>query len=164
MLWQTTHVVVRLDGVRFAGFSAGRLDDVRIERALREEIRAGDRLLPEPSRPFVSYVPRAPEAALPGAAVAAVYGTAVSTAGPNQVVAINKGAADGLASGHVLRLLRSGQLVVDRAAAEGERRVQLPDEHNGLLMVFRVFDRVAYALVLETVTGVRVGDRLAPPR
>ena len=36
MLWQTTHVVVRLDGVRFAGFSAGRLDDVRIDRALSQ--------------------------------------------------------------------------------------------------------------------------------
>lgn len=153
-------VLVRGEAPQASPPVAASLDIVNV----REEIRAGDRLLPEPARPFVSYVPRAPEVALPGAAVAAVYGTAVSTAGPNQVVAINKGAADGLASGHVLRLLRSGQVVVDRAAPDGERRVQLPDEHNGLLMVFRVFDRVAYALVLETVTGVRVGDRLAPPR
>jgi hypothetical protein len=31
-------------------------------------------------------------------------------------------------------------------------------------MVFRTFDRVSYALVLEITDGVRVGDHLTNPR
>jgi len=30
-------------------------------------------------------------------------------------------------------------------------------------MVFRTFEKVSYALVLEITTGVRVGDRLVNP-
>jgi hypothetical protein len=31
-------------------------------------------------------------------------------------------------------------------------------------MVFRTFDRLTYALILETADGVRVGDRVVLPR
>ncbi len=130
----------------------------------RQELRAGDQLLPLPPRQFVSYAPRAPEAPLPGALVLAVYGDAVSTVGQNQVVALNKGTADGLASGHVLAVLVEGRRVTDRDAQGKPQAIALPEERNGLLMVFRAFDHVAYALVLETRQGVKVGDQLAPPR
>ena len=43
-------------------------------------------------------------------------------------------------------------------------QLKLPDERNGLLMVFRVFERVSYALILEITDGVRTGDRLINPR
>ncbi len=130
----------------------------------REEIRAGDRLLPEPARPLMNYLPHAPQVALEGARVAAMHGDAIGLAGQNQVVVINKGLADGLASGHVLLIVKSGAQVSDRTAAGLPERVQLPDEHNGLLMVFRPFDRLSYALVLETLEGVKVGDRVEPAR
>lgn len=130
----------------------------------REEMRVGDRLLPEPPRQFVSYIPRAPEARIEGGAVMSMYGNAVGLAGQNQVVTINKGAADGLASGHVLAILRSGGQIVDRSLPDQRETVQLPDERNGLLMVFRVFDRVSYGLVLETLQGVKIGDRVVNPR
>ena len=130
----------------------------------REEIRAGDRLLPEPPRDFPSYVPRAPQAPLEGGRVASMYGHAVGMAGQNQVVVINKGRADGLASGHVLALVKSGAPLPDRTAPGLPERIQLPDERNGLLMVFRTFDRLSYALILETADGVRVGDRVVLPR
>ena len=42
--------------------------------------------------------------------------------------------------------------------------MKLPDERNGLLMVFRTFDRLSYALVLDITDGVKVGDRLVTPR
>jgi len=42
--------------------------------------------------------------------------------------------------------------------------LKLPDERNGLLMVFRTFEKLSYALVLEITDGVRVGDRLVSPR
>jgi len=130
----------------------------------REEIRAGDRLLPEPPRDFPRYVPRAPQAPLEGGRVASMYGHAVGMAGQNQVVVINKGRADGLASGHVLALVKSGAPLPDRTAPGLPERIQLPDERNGLLMVFRAFDRLSYALILETADGVRVGDRVVLPQ
>ncbi len=132
--------------------------------AAREEIRAGDRLLPEPPRAFPSYVPRAPQTPLEGARVASMYGHALGMAGQNQVVVINKGRADGLASGHVLALVKSGAALPDRTSAGSPERMQLPDERNGLLMVFRTFDRLSYALILETADGVKVGDRVVLPR
>jgi len=132
--------------------------------AAREEIRAGDRLLPEPPRDFPSYVPRAPQASLEGARVASMYGHAVGMAGQNQVVVINKGSADGLANGHVLALVKSGAPMPDRTTPGLPERIQLPDERNGLLMVFRTFDRLSYALILETADGVKVGDRVVLPR
>ena len=130
----------------------------------REEIRAGDRLLPEPPRDFPSYVPRAPQAPLEGGRVASMYGHAVGMAGQNQVVVINKGSGDGLANGHVLALVKSGAPLPDRTAPGLPERIQLPDERNGLLMVFRTFDRLSYALILEIADGVRVGDRVVLPR
>ncbi len=130
--------------------------------AAREEMRAGDRLLPEPPRQLVSYAPRAPDMAVSGGRIVSVYGNAVQFAAQNQIVAINKGARDGIESGHVLAILRDGGTVVDRTGGAKEL-VKLPDERAGLLMVFRTFDRVSYALVLEISDAVRVGDRLVNP-
>ena len=128
----------------------------------RGEIAVGDRLLPEPPRQLVSYTPRAPEARI-DASVVSMYGDAVGMAGQNQVVVINKGKADGLESGHVLAIQRAGATVVDRT--NGERTaIKLPNERNGLLMVFRPFDRLSYALILESGDGVQVGDRVVNPR
>ncbi len=131
--------------------------------ASREEIRVGDRLLPEPPRPSATYAPRAPQAPVEGGRVAAMYGDTVGMAGQNQVVVINRGRAHGLASGHVLALVKSGEPRVDRTASGLPERIQLPDERNGLLMVFRAFERLSYALILETADGVKIGDRVVHP-
>ncbi len=130
--------------------------------ASKEEMRTGDRLLPEPPRQLVSYVPRAPESKVQGAIVS-MYGSTVSNAAQNQIVVINRGTADGVQSGHVLAILKDGQSLVDR---DGEKRtaIKLPDERNGLLMVFRPFEKLSYALILEITDGVKVGDRVVNPR
>jgi hypothetical protein len=130
----------------------------------REEMRVGDRLLPEPPRELVSYVPRAPQVPVEGAAVVSMYGNAVGMAGQNQVITINKGRADGIEPGHVLAMLKEGRRVLDRSQEGQREQIKLPDERNGLLMVFRAFDKVSYALVLETSEGVKVGDRVVSPR
>ncbi len=128
----------------------------------KEEMRAGDRLLPEPPRQYRNYVPHAPAQPVQ-ARVVSVYGDAVRFAGNNQVVAINKGERDGMQSGTVLALLSAGARVVDKTDARREP-IQLPDERNGLGMVFRTFDRVSYVLVMEVSNPVQVGDKLINPR
>jgi hypothetical protein len=127
----------------------------------REEIRAGDRLLPEAVRQLVSYTPHAPQQPLEGRIVS-VYGNAVQFAAQNQVVAINKGLRDGLESGHVLAIMKNGETIVDRTSGTKEM-LKLPSERIGLLMVFRPFERVSYALVLEINDAPRVGDLLGNP-
>ena len=130
----------------------------------KEEVRVGDRLLPEPPRELLSYVPRAPTQNIEGRVVS-IYGANVvnATAAQNQVVAINKGTRDGLERGHVLTLLSDGGRMVDRTDP-AKPQMKLPDENNGLLMVFRAFERVSYGLILDIQNGVKVGDRLVTPR
>lgn len=129
----------------------------------REEIRAGDHLLPDAPREVRTYTPRAPEVPIEGARIAAMHGDAVGFAGQNQVVVVNKGRADGLDAGHVLAVIKRGVQVDDRSLPGPPQRIRLPDERTGLLMVFRPFDRLSYALVLESADGVKVGDRVAAP-
>lgn len=129
----------------------------------KEEMQVGDRLVPEPPRQFDTYVPRAPQQRVSGAVVS-MYGSAVSNAAQNQIVVINRGTADGIESGHVLAILKDGQTLVDRTEPGKVTDMKLPDERNGLLMVFRTFEKLSYALILEITEGVKVGDRVSNPR
>ena len=128
---------------------------------LRVEAGVGDRLHPVTQQDSAAFVPRAPASAVDGRIVS-IYGEAL-TAGQNQIVALNRGARDGLERGHVLALWRAGRDAFD-TTTEGQRTpLRLPDERHGLLFVFRVFDRVSYALILEVAEPVRPGDRFTQP-
>ena len=114
----------------------------------KEEIRAGDRILPAPARVFTSYTPRAPHIDV-DARIVSIYGSfSAAYAAQNQVVAINMGSQDGIEPGHVLSLLTQGDRIKD-VTGEGKTMIKLPSESNGTAMVFRTFDRVSYALLLE---------------
>lgn len=129
--------------------------------ASKEEMRPGDRLLPEPPQEYLSYAPSAPQQTMQGRVVS-LYGNAVGFAGQNQVITLNKGSRDGLQRGHVLALLKDGAAMID--TTNGQRTpIKLPDERNGLVMVFLTFERVSYALVLQLTDGVKVGDRFTNP-
>ncbi|MDP3761299.1 MAG: LysM peptidoglycan-binding domain-containing protein [Ramlibacter sp.] len=129
----------------------------------KEEMRVGDRLLPEPPREFLSYVPHAPSGPVSGTIVS-VYGNAVSIAGQSQVVVINRGTADGIERGQVLAILKDGERKVDRSQPGERTNIKLPNERNGLLMVFRPFEKLSYALILEINDTVKIGDAVANPR
>ncbi len=147
-----------------AANGAGRSEPVpaRIDIvAAKEEMRVGDRLLPEPERELSNYVPRAPDTAQNGQVVS-VYGNAVNFAAQNQVIAINRGRAHGLAQGHVLALKRESNTLTD-TTDQARPQIRLPGERNGLMMVFRTFDKVSYALVLQISDSVKVGDYFENP-
>ena len=126
----------------------------------RQEAGVGDRLSPVPPRDFSAYVPHPPAKPIDGRVVS-VYGEAL-TAGQNQIVAINRGTRDGLERGHVLALWRAGAPANDRTNVKPQP-IQLPDERSGLLFVFRVFDRVSYALIVSAFDPIRPGDRFSEP-
>lgn len=123
-----------------------------------EEIGVGDRLLPAEASSMQDYVPHPPENDV-DARIVAVY-RGVTQVGKNSVVAISAGAEDGLERGHVLAILQRGRTVVDRETRE---RLKLPDEAVGHLLVFRVFDKIAYGLVMEATQSISVGDILTNP-
>jgi hypothetical protein len=127
----------------------------------KEEMRVGDRLIPEPARELVSYVPHAPVTAIEGRIVS-VYGSAVTYAAENQVVVVNRGSRDGIERGHVFAIRKDGEQLADKTDS-AKPQIKLPNERNGLLMVFRTFDQLSYALVLQVTDGVKVGDRFDNP-
>ena len=124
------------------------------------EVIVGDRLSPVPQQELVAYVPRAPDGPVEGRIVS-IYGDGLR-AGQNQVVSLNRGKRDGMERGHVLALWRAGGKAVDTTDAR-RTPMQLPDERHGLLFVFRVFDRVSYALIFSVRDPVRAGDRYTQP-
>lgn len=126
----------------------------------RQEMKTGDRLAPMPTREFVNHVPRAPQGEMNGQIVE-VYGEAL-LAGQNQIVSLNRGARNGLEPGHVLALWRDGKRIIDKTDPKSPT-IKLPDERHGLLYVFRVFNRMSYALILSVNDPVASGDRFTAP-
>jgi nucleoid-associated protein YgaU len=127
---------------------------------IRLEANIGDRLSPVPPSEFSNYAPHAPAGALAGQIVS-IYGEAVA-AGQNQIVSLNRGARDGVERGHVLALWRDGSSVIDKTDSL-RPTIKLPDERHGTLFVFRVFNRMSYALILSVQDPVRAGDRFTQP-
>ena len=128
----------------------------------KEEMRVGDRLLPEPERQMTSYMPRAPAGKV-DARIVSIYGSSVANAAQNQVVVVNRGSKDGMESGYVLAILKDGARLIDKTDA-ARPELKLPNERNGLVMVFRTFESLSYALILDITDGVKIGDRLVNPR
>ncbi len=128
--------------------------------SVRQEAGVGDRLAPVPPHDVQAYMPHAPAQPV-GGRVVSIYGEALS-AGQNQIVALNRGTRDGIERGHVLALWRAGVAAVDRTQ-DKPQAMQLPDERSGLLFVFRVFDRVSYALIVSALDPVKPGDRFSQP-
>ena len=155
---ESTQTVTDKNGKQASEVTPATIDIV----AAKEEMRVGDRLVAEPERELVNYTPHAPSGKVDGRIVS-VYGSAVVNAAQNQVVVINRGTRDGMERGLVLAILKDGERLVDKTDARATM-LKLPDERNGLLMVFRTFDRLSYALVLDIRDGVKVGDRLVNPR
>lgn len=128
------------------------------------EVRIGDRLeRMQESAEYTNFMPRVPGDDVSGKVISIYSDMHFRHATSNQVVAINLGTEDGLEPGHVLQIFKSGRLVRDPEGGPNAR-VRLPDEENGLLLIFRVFDRVAYGLIVDSRDGVQIGDKLKVPQ
>jgi len=120
----------------------------------------------------VDFVPHAPSSDVNARVIAVRNHTRM---GQYQVIALNRGQRAGLEPGHVLAISQVGAVVRDSyskggmnattsTASRGRgRAVQLPDERVGLAMVFKSFDRMSYALVMETTHEIRQGDLAGNP-
>jgi nucleoid-associated protein YgaU len=130
-----------------------------------QEIEAGDKLIAAARPQPINYAPRAPGTQIQGR-VMSIYGgvSKVGEAGPQSIITLNRGSRDGLEVGHVLALYSLGGSVRDLTkGAARDARIQLPNERIGLAFVFRVFDRISYALVMQVSRPVRPLDVVQTP-
>jgi hypothetical protein len=127
--------------------------------SVKQEILPTDRLMVAPEKGALPYYfPRAPDNKVKGYILATVNG--LREFGPNAIVAISLGQREGIEEGHVLRIMRH---VGKRQDPVTRRQYRLPDEDSGLLMVFRVFDKVSYALIMNADRSIHIHDSLRTP-
>ena len=127
------------------------------------EVLRGDRLLPvnfgEIDTEFVPHVP--PEGT--HGYVISLF-DAISQVGTYQVIAVSLGERNGIQKGHVLDINQAGRVVADPFEKPGSLvDVELPEESAGRAMVFRTFEKVSYALIMETSRSIQVGDSATSP-
>ena len=127
------------------------------------EVLLGDRLLPiDKSSVLNVYQPHVPNEEIEARVVSlfdALFGVA-----KYQVAVINQGSRDGIEVGHVLSSFTKGETVRDKYNIIGQiSEVELPDSKSGTIMVFRTFDQVSYALVIESTNVIHSGDVVRTP-
>mgnify|MGYP002735316462 FL=1 len=138
------------------------------------EVRIGDRLVPVNPQPYdLQFFPHAPAHQTEyGRARVLAVADMLTSGGPRDVIAISIGAREGVDNGTVFSLWREGTNTVDRVEKGAlrdpdtvfyENKVRLPDEFAGHAMVFRTYDKVAYALVMDSIKPTRVGYHLKHP-
>lgn len=136
-----------------------------------KEVLERDRLVPASETSAMNLAPRAPEKAIDAKVITSLSG--VEGAGAYSTVVLNKGAQAGLEAGHVLALFRPGRATADPKCLRAEKlaflagglkhrdpecdkeveasnQTTLPDERIGLAFVYRVFDTMAFALIMNS--------------
>lgn len=136
----------------------GNISQLRITRSI-QEINKGDRFAQAASGYALNYTPHAPSDQIT-ARIISIFG-GVRQAGQNAIITLNKGRRDGLENGHVLALYQKGEEL--KTPGWFEPNKQLPDMRYGLVFVFRVFEKVSYALVMQTRLPVQMEDTARTP-
>jgi len=184
LLWHHGPNEFTLSGnVRFLGYEMLDFGTVEVTRAGDPasvlitysdfEVRPGDYVLPLDESPYDDqYVPHAP-ARVPDNMRVVAFADALQSVGPRQVVALSRGAEDGVENGQVYSVYQDGEEVLDdtdytEGSAKkffhpGDAHVVLPPEFLGHVMIFRTFERVSYGLVMDAVKPTTIGAFLWDP-
>lgn len=134
----------------------------------KEEIFVNDKLVAAPETLQTNFIPRAPGGEIKGR-ILSIYG-GLAEAGSNTIIAISGGEAAGLEQGHVLAINRNGRVIKnpkydknDKEKSKEPENIKLPNERIGLAMVFRTFDKISYALIMQATEPVNVLDIVESP-
>lgn len=135
----------------------------------RAEVQAGDFILPVHAHQFeTAFLPQAMDVVPDDMVVLATTGAEYGV-GHYQIVTIRGGSNQGVAPGHVFSAFEPGLVVDDRTgyrwgSFDENSEVQLPSLYAGLVMVFRSFGDVSYAIVMDGPRLVKENDVLQHPR
>ncbi len=135
------------------------------------EVIIGDRLLPTDNASIdQQYFPRLPDDYIDGKVISLF--DSISSIAKYQIAVINRGSNHNLEIGHLLATYQAGGLARDRFLDRTSRNrddddrleILLPDERSGLMMIFKVFDKVSYGLILKSTRRISKLDRVDKPR
>lgn len=135
------------------------------------EVLVGDRLLPtDKSAIDQQYFPRLPDDFVEGQVISLF--DAISSIAKYQIAVINRGSNDKMEVGHLLASYQAGGYTHDRFLDRSSIKrgddtkldILLPDERSGIMMLFKVFDKVSYGLILKSTRTISKGDRVEKPR
>ena len=178
----------------------GETSTIEVIKSVQEILR-DDRLVAAVNVELANIVPHAPAKDLRGRIISSYGG--VAETGRGSIVSLNRGARDGLETGHVLakkdqatpplrsisrkECLRKEAKVsfnepydpsrawgpcpeIDEPKSfseayvdKGAPKLKLPEERYGLVLVFRTFEKVSYALVMQSSLAVHVSDVVEKP-
>jgi LysM domain len=175
-VYRAGNALVDPDTNRTLGYEAIFLGTAQVTRSgepttvrlasVKQEVGVGDKLIPAGPPQPVNYAPHSPTVFIQGR-VMSIYGGVqrVGETGTGSIITINRGKSDGIDVGTVLAVYTHGQTVTDRSKPSNapDAVIQLPDEPNGHVFVFRVFDRVSYALVMRIERPVQPLDVVQTP-
>ncbi len=175
--WGRSGELLGYEAIYLGDAKVEKFDDISTISIVRsvQEIFQGDRLVLAPPPVFTNYAPHAPDKDIEGRIIS-VYG-GVTEIGQGSIVVLSKGTHDGLEIGNVLAIYSTNQSqtsdglqVVSRSLEIGSligsskrEVVELPEERAGLVFVFRVFEKVSYALVMQTTQPIRILDAVQTP-
>ena len=169
------------------GYEATYLGDAKVLRdgdvakleiaSAKQEIQVGDYLIPQPPSETMAYVPRAPEAKVEGLVMTLPSG--ISEAAKLNVVTINLGKRDGMEVGHILAAYKPKETFANprykqntlnwipfwpRQPEADPSTLDIPEERAALVFVFRVFEGISYAMVMNSGSdAVRAGYLVRNP-
>lgn len=124
-----------------------------------EDLRIDDRLFStEDRRVRAVLYPSAPDTKIEAKVIR--FFDRLNSVARNDVVVINKGLRDGLKEGNVLDIYGQGEVVRDRQQGD---MVQLPREKTGSMVIFRIFDKVSYGLIMESMRPIYMNDIAESP-
>ena len=130
------------------------------------EIGIGDRLIATQQPANNQHLLRKPAIDIKGRIIGLMAGLVTAEGGQYSIVSINRGLRDGVEQGHMLALYRAGDSLADpetKLPTDAAPRFTLPEERYGLVYVFRSFEKVAYALVMESSRQMKPGDLVRSP-
>lgn len=121
-----------------------------------KEINQGDRLVPAVQKLSLPYYhPKAFREPISFAVLGAV--SDVATYGSGDVVTLSAGSDQGLEPGHILQIMRDAGIQKDPVSG---KKYRLPIERSGIVMIFKVYGKVSYGLIMRATQGVHVNDKV----
>ncbi len=143
-----------------AGLSIEQKNDIstlELTDSYQQEVRRGDLVLPEYQAELPTmFYPTAKNDVLAGGRIIRVLDS-ISRAASHSVVTLDRGMLEGAKLGQVFSISQRGEIVKD---PKTKKNVELPDQKIGHLMVFKTFDHVSYAYVLDSTLPIKVGSTI----
>ncbi len=123
-------------------------------------IYPGDRLLPvERNQELLAFDPHPVPPDTEGAIIARLDPEVTQISQFSSVI-LNLGHQEGVEPGHVVASYAKPRTVKDPVSG---KKIALPGEQNGLLMIYKVHDLVSYALVMQAERPIHIHDRVMTP-